>query len=92
MTADGAVFLVAADRGYPKKLAFQYLAELAGEFGRLYGRAGVDGAARPYAFIKFGERGGRDSGVGVGVGVGGGVGEGGLGGGVLGWGGGGGRG
>lgn len=39
-------------QGYPKKLAFQYLEELSGEFGRLYGTQ-VDGVSRPYAFIKF---------------------------------------
>lgn len=42
------------DCRYPKKLAFQYLEELAGEFGRLYGTQ-VDAVQRPYAFIKFGE-------------------------------------
>ena len=41
-------------QGYPKKLAFQYLEELAREFGGLYGSQ-VDGVTRPYAFIKFGE-------------------------------------
>lgn len=38
---------------YPKKLAFEYLDELAGEFGRLYGSQ-VEATQRPYAFIKFG--------------------------------------
>ena len=33
--------------------ALQYLEELCGEFGRLYGSQ-VDSASRPYAFIKFG--------------------------------------
>ena len=33
--------------------ALQYLEELCGEFGRLYGSQ-VDTASRPYAFIKFG--------------------------------------
>lgn len=50
----GVVFLTLTEKGYPKKLAFQYLEELAGEFGRLYGTQ-VDGVSRPYAFIKFGE-------------------------------------
>eukprot|EP00878_Enallax_costatus_P019233 GHUV01020287.1.p1 GENE.GHUV01020287.1~~GHUV01020287.1.p1 ORF type:complete len:173 (+),score=29.37 GHUV01020287.1:415-933(+) len=50
---DGNVcFLTLAEKGYPKKLAFQYLEELAGEFSRLYGSQ-VDGVTRPYAFIKF---------------------------------------
>eukprot|EP00775_Hariotina_reticulata_P013539 gene13539-13665_t len=50
---DGNVcFLTLAEKGYPKKLAFQYLEELAGEFNRLYGSQ-VDSVTRPYAFIKF---------------------------------------
>jgi vesicle transport protein SEC22 len=53
LSPDGVAFLVAADRGYPKKLAFQYLDELAGEFGRLYPAETVAGASRPYACIKF---------------------------------------
>jgi vesicle transport protein SEC22 len=48
-------FLTLAEKGYPKKLAFQYLEELAGEFSRLYGGQ-VDAITRPYAFIKFGAR------------------------------------
>lgn len=40
-------------QSYPRKLAYEYLEELANEFGRLYG-AQVDAVARPYAFIKFG--------------------------------------
>lgn len=42
-------------QSYPRKLAYEYLEELANEFGRLYG-AQVDAVARPYAFIKFGEQ------------------------------------
>lgn len=49
-----ACFLTLTEKGYPKKLAFQYLEELAREFGSLYGSQ-VDGVTRPYAFIKFGE-------------------------------------
>eukprot|EP00879_Flechtneria_rotunda_P021842 GHRR01023032.1.p1 GENE.GHRR01023032.1~~GHRR01023032.1.p1 ORF type:complete len:186 (+),score=35.43 GHRR01023032.1:553-1110(+) len=45
-------FLTLTEKGYPKKLAFQYLEELAGEFSRLYGTQ-VDTVTRPYAFIKF---------------------------------------
>ena len=41
-------------QSYPRKLAYEYLEELANEFGRLYGSQ-VDAVARPYAFIKFGE-------------------------------------
>ena len=40
-------------QSYPRKLAYEYLEELANEFGRLYGSQ-VDAVARPYAFIKFG--------------------------------------
>ena len=40
------------DKAYPKKLAFQYLDELAKEFTSLYG-AQIEAATRPYAFIKF---------------------------------------
>ena len=49
----GVCFLTLTERGYPKKLAFQYLDELAGEFNSLYAGQ-VDSATRPYAFIKFG--------------------------------------
>ena len=48
----GACFLTVAEKGYPKKLAFQYLEELVGEFGRLYGSQ-IDTVTRPFAFIKF---------------------------------------
>lgn len=53
-SAASVCFLTLTEKGYPKKLVFQYLEELAGEFGRLYGPQ-VDGATRPYPFIKFGE-------------------------------------
>jgi vesicle transport protein SEC22 len=49
----GICYLTLADKGYPKKLAYEYLEELQKEFSRLYGSQ-VDTAARPYAFIKFG--------------------------------------
>lgn len=42
------------DRAYPKKLSFQYLEDLKNEFERAYGNQ-TETAARPYAFIKFGE-------------------------------------
>lgn len=42
------------DRAYPKKLAFQYLEDLANEFERVNGNQ-IETAARPYAFIKFGK-------------------------------------
>lgn len=49
----GVAFVAVADRPYPKKLAFQFLDELAGEFGRLYPSSTVSAATRPYAFVKF---------------------------------------
>lgn len=57
LIAGNACFLTLTEKGYPKKLAFQYLEELAREFSQLYGSQ-VDGVTRPYAFIKFGELGG----------------------------------
>ena len=49
----GVAFVAVADRPYPKKLAYQFLDELAGEFGRLYPPSAVGAASRPYAFVKF---------------------------------------
>jgi hypothetical protein len=49
----GVCYLTLTDKSYPRKLAFQYLEELQGEFSRLYGPQ-IEAAARPYAFIKFG--------------------------------------
>lgn len=46
-------YLTMCDRSYPKKLAFQYLEDLANEFERVNGNQ-IETAARPYAFIKFG--------------------------------------
>jgi len=51
--ASDVAFVAVADRPYPKKLAYQFLDELAGEFGRLYPAATVAAASRPYAFVKF---------------------------------------
>ncbi|KAK9823230.1 hypothetical protein WJX72_001198 [[Myrmecia] bisecta] len=48
----GVCYLTLAEKSYPKKLAYQYLEELQGEFTRLYGSQ-IDTVARPYAFIKF---------------------------------------
>mmetsp|Transcript_10130 Transcript_10130/g.25936 ORF Transcript_10130/g.25936 Transcript_10130/m.25936 type:complete len:218 (-) Transcript_10130:65-718(-) len=48
----GVCYLTLAERGYPKKLAYQYLEELQNEFSRLYGTQ-IETVARPYAFIKF---------------------------------------
>lgn len=50
----GVCYLTLTEKGYPKKLAFQYLEELTNEFSRLYGPQ-VHTVSRPYAFIKFGE-------------------------------------
>ena len=50
-------YLTLVEKAYPKKLAFQYLEELQSEFSRLYGEQ-IEGVTRPYAFIKFGARGG----------------------------------
>lgn len=51
--AHNVCFLTLAEKGYNKKLAFQYLEELASEFSRLYGPQ-IEAVSRPYAFIKFG--------------------------------------
>eukprot|EP00164_Ancoracysta_twista_P003523 GFYU01004700.1.p1 GENE.GFYU01004700.1~~GFYU01004700.1.p1 ORF type:complete len:217 (+),score=53.12 GFYU01004700.1:80-730(+) len=48
----GVVYLTLTDKGYPKKLAFNYLEELQREFTNLYSNE-IDNASRPYAFIKF---------------------------------------
>jgi len=42
-------YLSLCERGYPKKLAFQYLEELQNEFQRLY-LGQIETVARPYAF------------------------------------------
>ena len=48
----GVCYLTLCDRGYPKKLAYQYLEDLQREFSTQNG-AQVETVARPYAFIKF---------------------------------------
>ena len=52
MIEQGVCYLTLSDRGYPKKLAYQYLEDLQREFSALNGAA-VETVARPYAFIKF---------------------------------------
>ena len=52
--ADNVIYLVIADKSYPRKLAFSYLDELSKEFQTSYG-AKVDGVRKPYAFVGFGE-------------------------------------
>ena len=49
---DGVCYLTLCDRGYPKKLAYQYLEDLCKEFAAANGGQ-VETVARPYAFIKF---------------------------------------
>lgn len=61
LVEDGMVFLSLAERAYPRKLAFAYLAdvhrafadELFHEHGPAW-RAHIDTASKPYAFLKFG--------------------------------------
>lgn len=48
----GVCYLTLSDRGYPKKLAYQYLEDLQKEFNKQNGSQ-VETVARPYAFIKF---------------------------------------
>ena len=50
----GVCYLTMAEKGYPKKLAYQYVEELMKEFTSLY-HSEIETVARPYAFIKFGE-------------------------------------
>ena len=53
MIADNVVYLVIADKSYPRKLAFSYLDELSKEFATIYG-AKVETVRKPYAFVGFG--------------------------------------
>ena len=48
----GVCYLCLTDKSYPKRLAFNYLEELQKEFVSRY-IGDVEGATRPYAFIKF---------------------------------------
>ena len=52
MIEAGVCYLTLSDRGYPKKLAYQYLEDLQREFSAQNG-AQIETVARPYAFIKF---------------------------------------
>lgn len=47
------MYLVIADKSYPRKMAFSYLDELSKEFALSYG-AKVDTVRKPYAFVGFG--------------------------------------
>ncbi|GAA6025014.1 hypothetical protein JCM10207_004765 [Rhodosporidiobolus poonsookiae] len=54
LIADSIVYLTIADRSYPRKLAFSYLAELSTEFTRSYPpEMSLKPGLRPYAFVKF---------------------------------------
>lgn len=53
LIAENVVYLVIADKSYPRKLAFSYLDELSKEFALSYG-AKVDNVRKPYAFVGFG--------------------------------------
>mmetsp|Transcript_28895 Transcript_28895/g.94464 ORF Transcript_28895/g.94464 Transcript_28895/m.94464 type:complete len:219 (-) Transcript_28895:469-1125(-) len=48
----GVCYLTLTERGYPKKLAYQYLEELQREF-EAQNHQSVETVARPFAFIKF---------------------------------------
>lgn len=54
MIQDDICFLCIADRSYPRKLAFTYLADLATEFTTSYPAAQIHSPhQRPYAFVAF---------------------------------------
>ena len=55
LIADNVVYLVIADKSYPRKLAFSYLDELSKEFATIYGSK-VETVRKPYAFVGFGMR------------------------------------
>ena len=46
-------FLTLADKGYPRRFAFDYLDDLQKEFLQLHGQQ-IDSVERPYKFITFG--------------------------------------
>ncbi|BGP55030.1 SNAP receptor [Rhodotorula sphaerocarpa] len=54
LISDSIVYLVIADKSYPRKLAFSYLSELSTEFSRSYPPdMSLKPGLRPYAFVKF---------------------------------------
>lgn len=53
LIADNVIYLVIAEKSYPRKLAFSYLDEVSKEFQTSYG-AKVDSVRKPYAFVGFG--------------------------------------
>jgi len=52
LIVDNVVYLVIAEKSYPRKLAFSYLDELSKEFATSYG-AKVENVRKPYAFVGF---------------------------------------
>lgn len=48
----GVVYLTLSDRGYPRRLAFQYLSEVHTEFMRAHGSE-LSRYSRPYACVAF---------------------------------------
>jgi vesicle transport protein SEC22 len=51
---DSVIFLCVCDQSYPRKLAFTYLADLAGEFTTTYpSQQYLSSICRPYAFVEF---------------------------------------
>ncbi|OCH95982.1 snare-like protein [Obba rivulosa] len=52
LISDNVIYLVIADKSYPRKLAFSYLDELSKEFATSYG-AKVEAVRKPYAFVGF---------------------------------------
>ena len=54
MISDNIVYLVIADKSYPRKLAFSYVDELSKEFWTSYGPK-VESTRKPYAFVGFGK-------------------------------------
>lgn len=54
LISDSIIYLVIADKSYPRKLAFSYLSELSTEFARSYPpSSSLKPGLRPYAFVKF---------------------------------------
>lgn len=51
---DGVVYLTFTEKAYPRRLAFDFLEEVAKEFRTVYGSQ-VASATRPYEFIRFGK-------------------------------------
>lgn len=51
---NGICYLCICEQSYPRKLAFSYLEELAGEFWNSFGEEALQPGLRPYAFVQFG--------------------------------------